>query len=99
MEKTMTSIATTDLAKQLPSILQALTAGEEFVVTDAGRPVARIVPTSPSPVRPVQYDADWQRELDEWCRDAQSRANRYPPGFVLDDSRETIYGERENAQL
>ncbi len=94
----MTNIATTDLAKQLPSILRAIAAGEEFVVTDAGRPVARIVPTSPA-VGPVQCGDDRQRELDEWCREAQLRANRYPPGFILDDSRETIYGERENAQL
>ena len=38
-------------------------------------------------------------ELEAWKRDAESRAGRYPPGFVLDDSRETIYREREDAQV
>jgi hypothetical protein len=42
---------------------------------------------------------DWQREREAWKRDAESRADRYPPGHVLDDSRETIYGEREREQL
>ncbi len=47
---------------------------------------------------PLTGDA-WQAELIAWKRDAESRAGRYPPGFVLDDSRETIYREREDAQL
>ena len=47
---------------------------------------------------PLTGDA-WQAELDAWKRDAASRAGRYPPGFVLDDSRETMYREREDAQL
>jgi antitoxin (DNA-binding transcriptional repressor) of toxin-antitoxin stability system len=95
----MTTIPTTDLAKELPTILRAIASGEEFLVTEAGRPVARIIAPAQSEPGQVLSGDDWQRELDEWCRDAQSRANRYPPGFVLDDSRETIYGERENAQL
>ena len=41
----------------------------------------------------------WQAAMEEWRRAAASRAHRYPPGFVLDDSRETIYREREDAQL
>ncbi len=41
----------------------------------------------------------WQAELNAWKRDAQSRAGRYPPNFVLDDSRERLYREREDAQL
>ena len=41
----------------------------------------------------------WDAELDAWKRDAEDRAGRYPRGFVLDDSRETIYREREDAQL
>ncbi len=50
------------------------------------------------PSLPLNNDA-WRAELDAWKRDALSRAGRYPPGFVLDDSRETIYREREDAQL
>jgi hypothetical protein len=41
----------------------------------------------------------WQAELIAWKRDAESRSGRYPPSFVLDDSRETIYREREDTQL
>ena len=52
----------------------------------------------PSRHFPLNGDA-WQAELEAWKRDAESRAGRYPPGFVLDDSRETIYREREDAQL
>jgi hypothetical protein len=29
--------------------------------------------------------------LDAWLADVDSRAGRYPPGFVMDDSRESIY--------
>ena len=43
---------------------------------------------------PLTGDA-WQAELDNWKRDAQSRTGRYPTSFVLDDSRETVYRERE----
>jgi len=47
---------------------------------------------------PLTGDA-WLAELEAWKRDAQGRAGRYAPGFVLDDSRETVYREREDAQL
>jgi hypothetical protein len=48
--------------------------------------------------QPLTGDA-WRAELEAWKRDAESRVGRYPPGFVLDDSRETVYREREDAQL
>lgn len=54
--------------------------------------------SAPEPSPPLTGDA-WQAELDAWKRDAEGRAGRYPPGFVLDDSRETLYREREDAQL
>ena len=47
---------------------------------------------------PLTGDA-WQKEFEAWRRDAENRAGRYPPGFVLDDSRETMYREREDRQL
>jgi hypothetical protein len=31
----------------------------------------------------------WLAELAAWQRDAESRAGRYPPGFVVDDGRGT----------
>jgi antitoxin (DNA-binding transcriptional repressor) of toxin-antitoxin stability system len=94
----MTIIPTADLANQLPHILRALAAGEEFLVTDAGRPVARIVPPPSVPGEPLTAD-QWQKEFDAWMKEVEARADRYPPGFVLDDSYEAIYGERENSQL
>jgi len=55
---------------------------------------------TPTPVSQLPLAGDaWHAELNAWKRDAESRAGRYPPGFVLDDSRETIYREREDAQL
>jgi hypothetical protein len=41
--------------------------------------------------------AEREKALDEWMALVQQRANRYAPGFVVDDSRESIYegrGER-----
>ncbi len=33
----------------------------------------------------------WKKKFDAWMTDVQARADRYPPGFVMDDSRESIY--------
>jgi hypothetical protein len=38
-----------------------------------------------------------RRALDEWDARIRSRADRYPPGFRVDDSRETIYFGNEGA--
>ena len=35
--------------------------------------------------------ADWKKNFDAWMAEVERRAHRYPPGFVLDDSRESIY--------
>jgi hypothetical protein len=63
----------------------------------AARPGEAGVPV-PEPSPPLTGDA-WLAELEAWKRDAESRAGRYPAGFVLDDSPETLYCEREDAQL
>jgi len=34
---------------------------------------------------------NWKKEFDAWMAEVQMRAHRYPPGFVMDDSRESIY--------
>jgi hypothetical protein len=34
---------------------------------------------------------DWTVQFDAWMREVALRANRYPPGFVVDDRRDTIY--------
>ena len=35
--------------------------------------------------------ADWKKTFDAWMAEVHARANRYPPGFLLGDSRESIY--------
>jgi hypothetical protein len=35
-----------------------------------------------------------RKAFNEWMALARQRANRYPPGFVADDSRESIYAGR-----
>ena len=34
---------------------------------------------------------DWKKNFDAWMADVQARAHRYPSGFVMNDSRESIY--------
>jgi antitoxin (DNA-binding transcriptional repressor) of toxin-antitoxin stability system len=72
-----------------PRLLSQLTNGEEFLLTDAGRPVGRVLPPMPDS-QPLTGN-EWQREFDAWQRDVQARANRYPPGYAADDSRDSIY--------
>jgi hypothetical protein len=69
---------------------EAQTAGltiEELVL----QKLQRVAPT------PLSRD-DRRRALDEMQKAARARANRYPPGFRVDDSRETIYKERLDQQ-
>ena len=80
-----------------PRLLAQLAAGEELLLTDAGRPVGRVLPPTPLSVEPPPTAAGWRQEFDAWQRDVQARADRYPPGFVVDCSYEAIYGEREDA--
>jgi antitoxin (DNA-binding transcriptional repressor) of toxin-antitoxin stability system len=57
----MTTIAAGELANQIPQVLQALREGEEFLVTEAGIPVARILPAAPKGVvlEPALTGAEW----------------------------------------
>jgi len=73
----------------------------ELLELRARRGAARLAETAtsgPELSLPLTGEA-WQAELDAWRQDAESRASRYPPGFVLDDPRETLYREREDARL
>ena len=40
-------------------------------------------------------DDGWLAELDAWKLDAESRSDRYPSSFVVDDTRETIYASEK----
>ena len=46
-------------------------------------------PSANASVAP-SFDA-WNKSFDAWMLEVQERANRYPPGFAMDDSRESIY--------
>jgi hypothetical protein len=36
----------------------------------------------------------WTAEFNAWMQEVAARASAYPPGFVVDDSRESIYEGR-----
>ena len=84
--------------RRLAAKAAALNISVDELVQPALDRLAETDTSSPEPSLPLTGDA-WHAELDAWKRDAESRAGRYPPGFVVDDSRETIYREREDAQL
>ncbi|MSQ97411.1 MAG: hypothetical protein EXR98_23050 [Gemmataceae bacterium] len=44
----------------------------------------------PTPAPPQPFN-EWKKNFDAWMADVQARANRYPPDFAMDDSRESIY--------
>ena len=41
-----------------------------------------------------QTHEQWQQWLADWNQRAKARASNYPPGFQLDDSRDSIYEGR-----
>jgi len=88
----MTRISPQDIAAQLPAILGRVAQGEEFVVTDHGRTVAKIVPAAAAATRPGS--GDWKSQFDDWMRTVDARAGRYPANVTLDDTREGIYDGR-----
>src|SRR5208283_622620 len=87
-----------DIFRRLAARAAALNISVDDLVQPALDRLADTATTAPVSQLPLTGDA-WHAELNAWKRDAESRAGRYPPGFVLDDSRETIYREREDAQL
>ena len=53
----------------------------------------RLAETEPaSAIRPFLHTAsEREKAFAEWMAQVQKRADRYPAGFVVDDSRESIY--------
>jgi hypothetical protein len=45
----------------------------------------------PGGTTPPFSSNEWKRVFDSWMGEVQARASRYPLGFVIDDSRESIY--------
>ncbi len=87
-----------DTFRQLSERAAALNISVDDLVKPFLKQLAEIGMSSPKALPPLSGDA-WRAEIEAWKRDAESRAGRYPPGFVLDDRRETIYADREDAQL
>lgn len=87
-----------DTFRRLSERAAALNISVDELVKPALDRLAEAGTSSPEPPRPLTGDA-WRAELEAWKRDAEGRAGRYPPGFVVDDSRETLYREREDAHL
>jgi hypothetical protein len=87
-----------DTFQRLAARAAALNISVDDLVRPALDQLATTGTSAPELPLPLPGDA-WHADLDDLKLDAESRAGRYPRGFVLDDSRETIYGDRENAQL
>lgn len=68
---------------------------EQLASQPAGNGHPATPPTDPAP---LTGDA-WRQKFEELNALIQSRADRYPPGHVLDVSRDAIYGDREDSQL
>lgn len=84
--------------RRLATKAASLSISVEDLVKPALDQLAETEDSAPETSLPLTGDA-WLAELDAWKRDAESRGNRYPRGYILDDSRQSIYGEREDAQL
>jgi hypothetical protein len=75
-----------------------LTGLPESVVQEVLQLVAAAMPKSqePAPDQSLPLPlADWWAEYAAAKRAAAERSTRYPADHVLDDSRDTIYGDRE----
>jgi prevent-host-death family protein len=82
----MATITAHDLHVRLADVMAGLAVGEEFLLTDHGRPVARIVPAENVPSRMIESEDKW---LSRWYTWTDGHPKRE---IVIDDSRETIYG-------
>ncbi len=65
--------------------------------TDAlALPAIEQAAAAPPAVPTVLTGEAWAEKFREFTRKVQAEAHRYPPGFVLDDSREAMYFGRED---
>ena len=68
---------------------------EELVLLRLAAPITPV----PEPLPPPLTGEARKAVFAAMKSAADKRADRYPPGHVVDDSRETIYAERLDAQL
>jgi len=63
----------------------------DAIVASAIEQIAR----DPQPAKGLTFiklpNAEWEKNFDEMLAQARSRADRYPPGFEVDISREAMY--------
>ncbi len=57
-------------------------------IVEGMRQQAARQPTPPTSIR------EWDKQFDAWMREVKARAGRYPEGFVVEDSRDSIYEGR-----
>ncbi len=71
-------------------------ADQKTTVDDLVEPVLDKLAGPTTAMEPVPFISPEERHkaFDEWMALIQQRADRYPPGFVADDSRESIYDGR-----
>jgi hypothetical protein len=61
---------------------------------EAVRAIVEALRQQTGPHQPSTLPQEWKRRFDSYMQEVAARADRYPEGFVLDDSRETIYEGR-----
>lgn len=81
----MTTITKQDLTARLVDVFAGLVAGEEFIVTDHGRPFARLLPAGPLGLSPTETPDEWVARWYAWTDSHPKR------DIVIDDSRDAIY--------
>ncbi len=63
-------------------------------VVEAVRTIVEAMRQQEARPQPAPSPEEWKRRFDDYLHEVAARAGRYPEGFVLDDSRETIYEGR-----
>jgi hypothetical protein len=61
---------------------------------EAVRTIVDTMRRQAAPQQPATSPEEWRKRFDDYLHEVAVRAGRYPPGFVVDDSRETIYEGR-----
>jgi hypothetical protein len=88
-----------NISEETFHLLAEKAAALHVTVEELVQPALKELARNGTPSLPPVTEETWQREQEAWQKRAASRAGRYPPGHVVDDSRETIYGEREENQF
>lgn len=79
-----------DLYQQLAQRAAALNLTVEELVASLAKSLDRPNGAVP-PASATEPYVDWTKKFSSWMAEVQARATRYPPGFVMDDSRASIY--------